>query len=76
MEFNSFRDKEITLKKIQKISERLLLEELLTSSIVKKKAHRLEGASVTGNSIKSFLLNRVIVQQLHFLINNLYKSII
>ena len=37
MEFNSSRDKEITLKKIQKIPERLLLEELLTSSIVKKK---------------------------------------
>ena len=64
MEFNSFRDKKITLKKIQKIPERLLLEELLTSPIVKKKkkkAHRLEGTSVTGNSIKSFLLNRVIV---------------
>ena len=43
MEFNSFRDKEITLKKIQKIPERLLLEELLTSSFVKKKkADRLE----------------------------------
>ena len=61
MKFNSFRDKEITLRKIQKIPERLLLEELLASSIVKKKAHRLEGTSVTRNSIKSFLLNRVIV---------------
>ena len=57
---------------------RSLLEEFLISSFVKKKkkAHRLEGTSVSGNSIKSFLLNRVIVKQLHFLINNLYKSII
>ena len=43
MEFNSFRDKEITLKKIQKIPERLLLEELLTSSIVKKKSTPFRG---------------------------------